>query len=301
MSTITPHLWFDTQAAEAAEFYSSVLPDSEVVDRVTLHGTPGGDSEIVRFRLWGQDFVAISAGPLFAFNPSISFLVNVDPSRVEDAEGLVDRVWAALGEGGQPLMELGEYSFSKRYGWMADRYGLSWQVMLTDPESDPRPPILPSLLFVGDVAGRAEEAIELYTGIFPGSERGLLERWPEGADAEKPGSVMFSDFRLGDSWLTAMDSADPGHSFGFNEAVSLMVECEDQAEIDRYWDALSAVPEAEQCGWLKDRFGVSWQITPAAMSRMLSTGTPAQADRLTQAFLPMKKLDVAALEAAFRG
>jgi predicted 3-demethylubiquinone-9 3-methyltransferase (glyoxalase superfamily) len=301
MSTITPHLWFDTQAAEAAAFYASVFPDSAVTVNTTLQDTPGGDTEMVAFRLWGQDFMAISAGPMFTFSPAISFIVNVDPSRVDDAPGLLDELWARLGEGGQVLLELGAYPFSDKYGWVQDRFGLSWQLILTDPAGDPRPPILPSLLFVGDVAGRAEEASELYLSLFADSQRGQLVRWPEGAGAEVPGTVMFSDFRLGDSWLTAMDSADPRHQFGFTEAVSMLVRCTDQAEIDRYWQALSAVPEAEQCGWLKDRFGVSWQIVPAALDRMFAEGTPEQVTRVTEAFMPMKKLDLAALERAYAG
>lgn len=266
-----------------------------------LHDTPGGDSESVTFRLWGQDFMAISAGPLFQINPSVSFTVNVDPGRVDDAPAMVDRLWAALGEGGHTLMELGEYPFSARYGWLQDRFGVSWQIMLTDPAGDPRPPILTSLLFVGSSAGQAEEATDLYLSLFDDSERGQLLRWGEDRGEEVPGTVMFSDLRLGDSWLTAMDSSNSGHGFGFNEAVSLVVSCADQAEIDRLWEALSAVPEAEQCGWCKDRFGVSWQVVPEPMGRMMREGTPEQIDRVVKAFMPMKKLDVAALEAAYTG
>ena len=111
---------------------------------------------------------------------------------------------------------------------------------------------------------------------------------------------MFTDFQLENQWFAAMDSAHE-HTFMFNEAISLMVSCEDQAEIDYFWDKLSAVPEAEQCGWLKDRFGVSWQITSRQMNEMLSKGTPEQVNRVTQAFLPMKKFDVAKLQAAYEG
>ncbi|HEX3583126.1 MAG TPA: VOC family protein, partial [Thermoanaerobaculia bacterium] len=91
------------------------------------------------------------------------------------------------------------------------------------------------------------------------------------------------------------------HKFRFNEAISLIVHCDDQQEIDYYWERLSADPKAEQCGWLKDRYGVSWQVTPRAMERMLGEGTPEQIDRVTKAFLPMKKFDLAKLEDAFRG
>jgi predicted 3-demethylubiquinone-9 3-methyltransferase (glyoxalase superfamily) len=301
MSTITPHLWFDNRAAEAAAFYASVFPDSRVENVITLADTPSGESQSVSFTVWGQDFMAISAGPLFTINPSISFLVNVDPSRVDNAPGLVDRLWAALSEGGEELMPLGEYPFSPRYGWIRDRFGVSWQLMLTNPDGDPRPPILPALLFVGQAAGRAEEAAAFYIDLFAGSAPGALVRWPEDGGSEVPGTVMFSDFRVGDTWLTAMDSSDRGHTFGFNEAVSFLVRCADQAEVDRYWQALSAVPEAERCGWLKDRFGISWQILPARMHRMMAEGTAEQIQRVVQAFLPMRKIDLAALEAAYAG
>ena len=148
---------------------------------------------------------------------------------------------------------------------------------------------------------QALEAATFYTGLFPDAEPGNLVRWPEDSGAEQAGTVMFSDFRLGDTWLTAMDSADPGHGFGFNEGVSLVVSCADQAEIDRFWAALSAVPEAEQCGWCKDRFGVSWQIVPDALGRLMSSGTPEQSQRVVAAFLRMGKFDIAALEAAYAG
>ena len=300
MPTITPHLWFDTQAKEAAEFYAAVFPDSSVTSVTTLRDTPSGDSDIVSFRVWGQDFMAISAGPLFTINPSISFIVNFDPSRIGDAANMLDRVWVQLADDGTVLMPLDAYPFSKRYGWVQDRYGVSWQLILTDPAGEPRPAIVPSLTFAGDVSGKAEEATSFYIDVFGDAQRGQLVRYPDGMAPDVPGTVMFSDIRLGDTWVAAMDSARE-HDFGFNEAVSLVVKCADQAEIDRYWEKLSAVPEAEQCGWLKDRYGLSWQITPAEMGEMLSKGTPEQIDRVTQAFLPMKKFDLAALRAAYAG
>lgn len=111
---------------------------------------------------------------------------------------------------------------------------------------------------------------------------------------------MFADFMLENTWLAAMDSAH-GHDFTFNEAVSLIVYCDDRDEVDRYWNALSAIPEAEQCGWLKDRFGVSWQIAPAEMDRMMRDGSPEQIGRLTRALLPLKKLELGVLRAAYEG
>ena len=300
MSKITPHLWFDTQAREAAEFYSEVFPDSQVTNVTTLRDTPSGDCDVVSFTVWGQDFMAISAGPLFEINPSISFIVNFDPDSVPDAAQALDRVWAQLADGGSELMPLGEYPFSKRYGWISDRYGVSWQLILSDTAGDPRPTIVPSMMFTGQVCGKAAEAGEFYRSVFGDSERGQSVPYPEGSEPDQPGTTMFSDFRLDDGWFAAMDSARD-HGFGFNEAVSLMIRCSDQEEIDHYWERLSAVPEAEQCGWLKDRFGVSWQVAPAALGEMMAEGTQQQIDRVTQAFLPMKKFDLAALRDAYEG
>lgn len=300
MQKITPHLWFDTEAGEAAEFYTSLFPDSKVTNRTTLHDTPSGDSEIVSFELAGQSFMAISAGPLFKFNPSVSFFVNFDPSRDQNARDNLDRMWARLSEGGTALMPLDKYPFSERFGWLQDKYGLSWQLILTNPEGEERPFIIPSLMFVGEVAGRAEEAINLYLSVFKNSKLGTLARYGAGQAPDKEGTVMFADFMLEGQWFAAMDSAH-AHNFAFNEAISFLVRCDTQEEIDEYWERLSAVPEAEQCGWLKDKFGVSWQISPTALGEMMANGTRQQIDRVTQAFLPMKKFDIAELQKAYEG
>lgn len=163
---IVPHFWFDKGAKEAAEFYCSFFPDAKVTSVTTLHDTPSGDVDTVTFELWGQKFMAIDAGPLFKFNPSISFFVNFDPSREENASQKLDTMWQKLSEDGTALMPLDKYPFSERYGWIEDKYGLSWQLILTNPEGDPRPPIVPSLLFVNDVSGQAEEAMNLYLSVF---------------------------------------------------------------------------------------------------------------------------------------
>jgi predicted 3-demethylubiquinone-9 3-methyltransferase (glyoxalase superfamily) len=296
---IIPHLWFDTQAKEAAAFYADVFPESRVRNTTVLTDTPSGDCDVVSFEVWGQEFMAISAGPYFQINPSISFFVNYDPSRMTNARAMLDTGWEKLSTGGKALMPLGQYPFSERYGWIQDRYGVSWQLILGDPKGDPRPPIVPSLLFVGKKAGQAEAAIDFYTSVFKDSQTGLVARYGPGQAPDQEGTLMFADFRLLGQWFAAMDSAQD-HRFDFNEAVSLLVSCGTQAEIDYYWEKLSAVPEAEQCGWLKDKFGVSWQIAPAAMEEMMAEATPEQMRRLTAAFLPMKKLDLTKLQVAYR-
>jgi predicted 3-demethylubiquinone-9 3-methyltransferase (glyoxalase superfamily) len=283
---------------EAAQFYAGVFPDSTVDYVGQLRNTPSGDCDVVSFRLGGQPFQAISAGPLFRFNPSISFIVNFDPSRDSRARAQLDAAWAALSAEGQILMPLDVYPFSERYGWVQDRFGLSWQLILSDPAGEPRPFIVPALTFSGARCGQAEDAIAFWCMVFAGARMGRILRYPAGMAPNREGTVMFADFRLGDTWFAAMDSA-LDHGFDFNEAVSFMVLCRDQAEIDRYWEALSAVPEAEACGWCKDRFGVSWQIVPAELEALLRSSDQARVDRVTQAFLPMKKLDLATLQAAF--
>lgn len=297
MQKIIPHLWFNTEAKEAADFYTSLFPESAITNMTTIRNTPSGDCDVVSFTLWGYACMAISAGPLFQFNPSISFLVNFDPSRDADARARLDAVWAKLSDGGKALMPLGEYPFSAHYGWVQDRYGLSWQLMLTNPDGEPRPPISPFMLFTGAVAGKAEEATNFYCSIFRNTQRGKIVRYPAGMAPEHEGSVMFTDVMLEGQWFAAMDSAYP-HGFAFNEALSFMVRCKTQEEIDYYWNKLSAVPEAEQCGWCKDKYGVSWQIVPTALDDLMRNGTREQIDRVTQVFLRMKKFDIAALDKA---
>jgi predicted 3-demethylubiquinone-9 3-methyltransferase (glyoxalase superfamily) len=297
---IVPYLWFDREAREAAAFYCYVFPDGKLTSTTTLRDTPGGDCDVVAFTLAGQPFMAISAGPLFRINPSISFILNFDPSRDAQAREHLDALWTKLAPGGNVLMPLDRYPFSEHYGWIQDRYGVSWQLILSDPVGDQRPFITPSLLFVGDVCGMAEEASDHYLAVFKDAKRGISVRYPAGVGPDREGTIMYTDFMLANQWFAAMDSAQ-AHDFAFNEAVSFLVNCDTQDEIDHYWDRLSAVPEAEQCGWLKDRYGISWQIVPAVLQRMLQDQDPGRLSRVTQAFLAMKKFDLAALQRAYDG
>lgn len=305
MQKIVPHLWFDTEAKEAAEFYSAVFPDSKVSRVMTLKDTPSGNADVVSFTLWGYHFMAISAGPLFKINPSISFMVNFDPSQDAEAKTRIDKVWEKLMEGGKALMPIDKYPFSERYGWVQDKYGVSWQLILTNPEGEERPIIIPSFLFVTKEGDVAEEATDFYLSVFKDAKRGVIARYPAGppagGESNTEGALMFSDFTLEGQWFAAMDGRADMHDFAFNEAVSLIVKCDTQEEIDYYWEKLSAVPEAEQCGWLKDKYGVSWQVAPTAMDEMMSSGDEEKITRVTQAFLQMKKFDIAKLEEAARG
>ena len=235
-------------------------------------------------RLGGQEYVAMNAGPMFKFNESISFMVYCDTQEE------IDYYWE----------KLSAVPEAEQCGWLKDKYGLSWQLILTSPEGDERPRIVPSLLFTGDRYGRAEEALKFYCSVFPGSEEGMLVRYGADNPPNEEGTVMFADCKLLGTWLAIMDGAGE-HDFRFNEAISFMVSCKTQKEIDSYWDKLSAVPEAEQCGWLKDRFGVSWQVFPSALMDMLQDKDRKRADRVMQAMLQMKKMDLEALEQAYAG
>lgn len=294
MQKIVPHLWYDKEAVDAANFYVATFGgDSKVTNINKITGTPSGDCDIVSFELHGVPFMAISAGPYFKFTPAISFLAAYNTKEE------IDALWAKLSEGGKVMMELGEYPFSKHYGWLQDKYGLSWQLIHAG-DGEIKQPIMPMLLFVGAVSGKAEEASRFYASIFPGSNVGYVLRYKKGEEPEKEGTAKYVSFSLMGNEFRAMDSAYE-HKFAFNEAVSFIVNCEDQKEIDNYWEKLSAVPESEQCGWLKDKYGVSWQIVPTAMNDMMATKDKAALQRVTEAFLKMKKFDIAELDKAFKG
>lgn len=303
MQKIVPHLWFNTEAKEAAEFYVAAFSDfnnTNIINTTVLHDTPSGDAMTVSFQLSGHEFMAISAGPMFKPNPAISFMVNFDPSRDPKALENLEKLWNALSDGGFAMMPLGEYPFSKKYGWIQDKYGVSWQLILTDPDGDPRPFIIPSMLFVTDSGKVAEEARAFYVSVFKNAQDGIIAHYPAGMEPNVEGAVMFSDFTLEDQWFTAMDGPSSMHKFAFTEGVSLMVRCENQEEIDYYWNNLSAVPESEQCGWLKDKYGVSWQIVPSRMDEMMQKGSEQQIKAVTEAFLQMKKFDLATLEEVYQ-
>jgi len=298
---VIPHLWFDDHAEAAANFYTSAFDDARLgamtrygTEGFEIHGQPEGKVMTVEFEIAGYHMLAINGGPIFTITPAISFMVTCE------TVGEVNALWDTLSDGGQVLMGIDSYPWSDRYGWVQDRYGVSWQLYRgTVDRSGQR--ISPTLMFVGAQLGRAEEAINLYTSTFPGSSIDGVLRY--GANSgEAAGMVQHSSFRLGDDLLMAMDGPGP-HQFTFTEAVCLLVPCDSQEEIDHYWNALTAGgdPAAQQCGWLKDRFGVSWQVTPVALLEMMKDPDPKRVARVTKAFLQMKKLDLAELQRVYKG
>lgn len=272
---IYPCLWFDGKAKEASEFYCTVFTKTVITAENPM---------VVTFESAGQKFMCLNGGSYFTINPSVSFFVLYET--VEE----VDNAWANLLEGGSVLMPLDKYDWSEKYGWLQDRFGVSWQLSFGKME-DVGQKFTPALMFTQKWAGKAEEAIKFYTSVFDNSTiTGILKYTAEDPDVE--GTVKHAQFSLGKQVFMAMDSS-LSHQFSFNEAISFVVECKTQAEIDYYWEKLSALPEAEQCGWLKDKFGISWQIVPTILEKLMSE--PSKSERVVNAFMRMKKIDIETL------
>jgi predicted 3-demethylubiquinone-9 3-methyltransferase (glyoxalase superfamily) len=297
-SRIVPCLWLDDQAEPAAKFYLATFPKGRIISVSHYPDSfdnpsrkPRGSVLTVEFEIAGQRFTALNGGPLFAINQSISFFAYVETA---DA---ASRLFSTLSEKGEVRIPLDTYPWSERYGWTTDRFGVSWQVMAGRREPGSAT-IVPCLMFSGAQQGKAEQAIELYTHLFPGGRVERLERYAAG---EGPvGALKHGRFVIDGQEMVAMDSHIP-HGITFNEGVSLQVICKDQPELDRDWSRLSEGGEKGPCGWLKDRFGVSWQVAPARMSEWMASKDTAARDRAFRAMLDMKKLDIAALERAFNG
>jgi len=306
MQKIVPCLWFDKNAEEAMNFYASVFAESQTnaerskivsikryPDEVPTEVMKGMEGKVLTglFELAGHRFMALDGGPIFKFTPAVSFFVRCH------SEDEVDEYWSGLSDGGTVLMPLDTYPFSEKYGWIQDEYGLSWQVILAQGAVEQT--IVPSLMFVGDQAGKAEEAINFYVEAFGDATIGDIARYSANQEPDGEGTVAYADFQLEGQSFAAMDSARR-HDFTFNEAISFYVECEIQEEVDTLWEKLSAVPESEQCGWLKDKYGISWQIIPKQLGELMNDPDPDKSGRVLDAMLKMKKIDIARLEEAYR-
>ena len=271
-NSIYPCLWFDGQAKEAAAFYCSLFKNSRIVDDTDL---------VVTFVLSGQKLMGLNGGPQFKINPAISFFV------VCETEEETNTLWNSLINEGSVLMPLDKYPWSDKYGWVQDKFGLSWQISMGKFEIVGQK-ITPSLMFVGLQHGKAEKAINFYTSVFPDSSViGILHYRPGENDPE--GTVKHAQFSLSNFVMMAMDSAFP-HGFSFNESISFVVECKTQDEIDYYWHKLTEGGKESMCGWLKDQFGVSWQIIPEVLGELMKD--PARSEKVTKAFMQMKKFDI---------
>jgi predicted 3-demethylubiquinone-9 3-methyltransferase (glyoxalase superfamily) len=271
---ITPCLWFNGQAKEAAALYCSVFANARITARSPV---------VTGIDVSGQSITLLDGGPMYKPNPSISFYYICE--KPED----LDRIWSAFSKGGQVMMPLDKYPWGEKYGWITDMYGISWQLAL-GKLSDVGQRITPCLMFTGKQYGRAGEAITYYTSIFEGSKvEGILHY---GSDElpDTEGKVKHAQIIIHNQKFMLMESAQH-HDFTFSEGVSLTVHCETQTEIDYYWQKLTERGgEESMCGWLKDKFGVSWQIVPIILTKIMSD--PAKAGKAAQAFMAMRKLNI---------
>jgi len=293
MQNFTRCLWFDNEGEDAANFYASTFKNAKVNQichysdaGADTHGQPAGKVMTVAFEISGTEFLALNGGPQFKINPAISFFVTCK------TEADVEDLFNKLSAGGEVMMPLSEYPFSKKFGWVQDKFGVSWQLNLGDGDQK----ISTALMFTGENLGRAEEAIKFYTNHFANSQIVHVEKYGAGEPGPE-GTVKFALFKLNGEEFMAMDSAAP-HQFNFNMAISIIANCENQAEIDEFWNKLTQGGEPGHCGWLVDMFGVSWQVTPAVMRKFLEDDGPKTA-RVMAAIMPMHKLDLAALEKAY--
>jgi predicted 3-demethylubiquinone-9 3-methyltransferase (glyoxalase superfamily) len=281
-NNIFPCVWFESNGSEAAAFYAGIFPNTELVS----------DNGMVQMlRINGQSMMFLTAGPMFKPNASISFLIaNMDEKETE-------RLYALLADDGIALMPLDSYPFSKKYGWVRDKYGITWQLYAGE-KGDTDQYFTPTLMFIGANNGRAKEAISYYTTLFPHSKTEGIMEYGAGGENDIAENVQHAQFSIDGYTLGCMDSS-LDHQFNFDEGISFQVLTKDQEETDYYWNSMTQEGGAESmCGWLKDKFGVSWQIVPQRLVELLQQSDKAKAQKAGQALMKMKKIIVADLEAA---
>ena len=276
LQSIGTCLWFDGKAKEAAHFYKDVFGDVTILSENPM---------AVVYNMYGRRFMNLNGGPGYPINPSISFFISIE-TEVE-----MDAIWDKLMTGGKVLMPLNTYPWSEKYGWCADKYGVNWQLMLGHKS---RTKVMPNLLFTGAQNGQAKPAIEYYSNLFTNSNTIQIDAYQKG-EPDIEGYIKYAQFELNELSFGAMDSSAP-HQFSFNEGVSFIITVDTQDEIDYYWNYLVADGAPGRCGWLKDKFGVSWQIVPSILGKLMTN--PATAPKATYAFLQMSKFIIADLEEA---
>lgn len=277
-NSIYPCLTIRGKIAEAADFYLDTFGDGQINSSNPI---------VITLSLSGQLFMLLGDGPTSTPNPSISFMV------LSEDEKDIEAYYKRLSEGGSTLMPLDKYPWSPKYAWVQDKFGVSWQ-LYTGAKNDANQKFCPTLMFTGDKAGKAAEAVHFYTDLFHDSEQQGILKYSEGED--NTNYVKHAQFKIKHFVTMAMDSS-ADHGFGFVDAISLVVNCKDQAEIDRYWEGLIAGGGHEvACGWLVDKYGVSWQIVPDKLGRWMSD--PEKFQRVLHALMKMKKLIYSELENA---
>lgn len=289
MNKIWTCLWFDQQAEEAVSLYKKVFKNSKVL-AVTRYGKAGaeisgqkeGSIMNIDLELEGYVIQALNGGPLFKFTPALSFFVNCQ------SEDEINELWSQISTGGNVRMGLDKYPWAEKYGWTTDKFGVEWQFIYSPNSSSSANKIIPAFLFVDELFGKGEEALNFYLSVFPNSK---IE---SKAVDENSKSIMHCRFSLNGQDFVLMEGAG-NHGFTFSSATSLAVNCDTQEEIDYYWEKLLEGGKAEQCGWLKDKYGVSWQIVPTCMQELVNS---PHFEKVMETLYKMVKIDIAALKSA---
>ncbi len=270
-------LWFNGQAKAAAQFYTTVFKNCKLISE---------NDFVSMLDIEGSKLMCLNGGPQYKHTPAVSQFVTCE----SDEE--IQHLWDKLSEGGKVLMNLGKYDWSPNYGWCEDKFGVSWQIYKGDYQQVNQK-VVPCFLFVDKAFGRAEEAMNYYFSVFKHHHsQGILKYGEE--DTATAGKVLHAQFTLNDSVFMVMDR--PGtHQYTFSPAASMVIECDTQQEIDHYWEKLGEQGVYNKCGWLDDRFGISWQVVPSILGKLMAD--PAKAPGVVQAFMKMTKFDIAALQA----
>ncbi|QDP84286.1 VOC family protein [Chryseobacterium sp. SNU WT5] len=285
-NNIFPCLWFNGNGEKAAKFYCK-----------TFGGSISADSGVViNIELFSQKMMLLNAGPQFEKNASISFMVLCE------SEEEIQRYWESFSEGGLVLMELAEYPWSKKYGWIRDQFGVTWQFNLGDGPIEQK--IIPTLMFINKNNGKAQKAMDFYTSVFPHSKIGSALKYGEGVgnkQDEVSENIQHADFAIDGYHFFCMDNSHK-HQFDFNEGISIVVMTDNQKETDHLWNALIANGGRESmCGWLKDQFGVSWQIVPKRLLELMNDfDNPQKAQKVVQSMMTMQKIEISELERAYQ-
>ncbi|WP_300669494.1 VOC family protein [Soonwooa sp.] len=279
-SNIFPCFWFDGKANEAAQLYTDVFPNAVVTVNSPV---------VVNLEINGQKLMLLNGGPMFQPNPSVSIMVMCET----DEE--VENYYNKLSPDGKVLMELNSYPWSDKFAWINDKFGVSWQFYKGDKMEQK---YVPTLMFVQENNGKCREAMNFYTSIFPNSKiDGILEHTE--ASGDLAGMVAHAWFVIDNYSLYAMDCGTT-HDFSFTEGASIVVMTADQEETDKYWNALTSDGGQEsQCGWLKDKYNLSWQIVPHRLIHLMNDPNREKSQKVVEAMLKMKKIIIADLEAAY--
>jgi len=277
MQKIVPHLWFTEHAEDAAACYAGIFPQSQVGavahysgEHAEVFGRQAGAVTRVDFELAGQSFIAFNGGPRFQFTPAVSFFVSC-ANQTE-----LETLWSKLAAGGTPLMPLAEYPGLDLFGWVQDKFGVSWQMSLRGM----RQKITPALMFIGPQYRKAEEAMNFYVSLFPDSGVTSVDKYGAG-EHEAEGTVRVAVFQLAGQEFMVMENSF-AHAFGITGAIAWLVRCETQSEIDRFRNELARNGKAEPDGWVQDQYGVYWIVAMATISSAAESSKSAESPRPTR-------------------